>query len=100
MKNETDIRKDQAEDLRYLVEEIEDNKEMENDTSAILEEATEKREIDILNLPPRRDVHITNNRTRLRISKPFFRITIVVIILILILIVSYYFIDNFDSIPF
>ncbi|AXI09368.1 hypothetical protein CV093_11300 [Oceanobacillus sp. 143] len=89
MKKET-MQKDQAEELRHLVDEIEDNKDTEV-SSTILERETDKREIDILNLPPRKEVHTTIERTKLRISKPFIRIIFVIIILIAILIVSYYF---------
>ncbi|RDW19094.1 hypothetical protein CWR48_08575 [Oceanobacillus arenosus] len=94
MEKQADIKQDQAEELRHLVGEIEGNKEVKEELSASLEEIPKKREIDILNLPPRKEVHTISNRTRFRISRPFIRIIFVVIVLIVILIVGYYFIPN------
>lgn len=48
-------------------------------------------ELDILNLPPRREVHRKNkNRYSFSLAKPFTRLFIVVIILFIILLLTYF----------
>lgn len=82
-------RENQAEDLRKLVYDLESGKE-ENEQS----EGTEpdEREIDILNLPPRKEVHGNKqNRVRLKMSTSFKRFLLVIFVLVVVLGGIYYF---------
>ncbi|ASK63315.1 hypothetical protein CFK37_14700 [Virgibacillus phasianinus] len=98
---------EQANDLHKLFNEIQGN-ENENNRSSDAEnngepkktEPTDRinknseftRDIDILNLPPRKEVHGNRkNHTRIKISKPFVRFSVVIILLILVFLVVYYF---------
>lgn len=63
-----------------------------NDSSDPKEDIADKNEekIDVLNLPPRKDVHSDDKRTQLKWSKPFLRLLSVVVILFLLLVVYVY----------
>ncbi|MFC4022914.1 hypothetical protein ACFOUV_03685 [Oceanobacillus longus] len=92
MKINSDESKDQANDLRSLIQEVENEHEKKPDESLVSNKHTvEKREVDILNLPPRKEIHSVNQRTRFKISKPLFRLLLVILLLIIIFIVASYF---------
>ncbi|WP_010650719.1 hypothetical protein [Oceanobacillus massiliensis] len=86
---------DQAEELRNLVEELENEREQDTaDVNVESAETDERREVDILNLPPRKEIHSENTRMSLKISKPLSRFLSVILILIIIFIGAYYFLGN------
>ncbi|WP_339227948.1 hypothetical protein NSQ77_20510 [Oceanobacillus sp. FSL K6-2867] len=84
--------KDQADELRSLFQEIEKERsteeQLENKNS--VQESEAKRDIDILNLPPRKEIHSKDNRTSLKLSGPLIRLLIVIFVLILGLASAYY----------
>lgn len=84
----------QAAKLEQLFEDINNNQtetKKTNDTSDTNEEHDIKQTVDILNLPPRREIHKNKNRrTRLKVKKPFIRIAIVIFVLVGILGFAYY----------
>jgi hypothetical protein len=83
--------RDQAEELRRLVYDVQSNQE-DNDDQHVKDFETEEREIDILNLPPRKEVHgIKQQRVRLKTSKSLKRFLLVIMILIIIVGSIYYF---------
>lgn len=84
--------KDQADELRQLFQEIEDGQSTEqhvgNKNSE--QESEAKRDIDILNLPPRKEIHSKDSRTSLKLSGPLIRLLLVIFILIVGLAGAYY----------
>lgn len=99
--SEKDIeRDDQAAELRKLVNEVEGKETTDLHTEKKLNSADENdpvalneptREIDILNLPPRKEIHSnTLRRTRVKVSRPFARFGMVIIVLAIIIFVVYY----------
>ncbi|MGY0691801.1 hypothetical protein ACW2QC_03280 [Virgibacillus sp. FSP13] len=97
MENQTKEREDQATELRKLVNEVQEgqaNTSFDNHSSA--EESTDDLEqidwgVDILNLPPRKEVHAKDDqRTHMKISRPFIRLLLVIIITLGILVGLYY----------
>jgi hypothetical protein len=85
--------RDQAEELRRLVYDVQSNQgeNMEVDRPDNDLE-TEEREIDILNLPPRKEVHGKNqHRVKLKTSNSLKRFLLVIIILMIVLGTIYYF---------
>lgn len=95
--NKTDQTKsiDQANDLKKLINEVNDKQssnlqKVDDDQMPI---------IDVLNLPPRNEVHENNNsRMHLAITKPFLRFSLVVLFIAGFIITLFYFgeIDFFD----
>lgn len=97
MEKQTNERDDQAATLKKLVDEVEEgaapaaerapDEQMENKQAGKME----SRQVDILNLPPRKEVHSSGNkRTHVKISRPFIRLLIVIIVIIGILAGLYY----------
>ncbi|WP_368651978.1 hypothetical protein AB4Y30_09380 [Ornithinibacillus sp. 4-3] len=89
---------DQATQLKKLVNELNndvptDNQQIQIDSNALFRETNEDPIIDILNLPPRKEVHQENTkRARLKMmGRPLSRFIFVCVILVLILGVAYYF---------
>ncbi|KKE79320.1 hypothetical protein NSA56_08130 [Oceanobacillus caeni] len=78
------IKEDQASELRNLLDGIENEKESK-------EEDPQKAKIDVLNLPPRKEIHTNKGRTHFKFDKPFIRF-ITVIIFATIIVAVYYFI--------
>lgn len=76
---------DQADELRKLLIEVQQNDDLPTEQKSTTTEQANHREIDILNLPPRKEVHSGKKRTKLKISKPFKRLLVVMILLILLL---------------
>jgi hypothetical protein len=82
--NQNKEREDQAEELRRLVYDVEHDREEESIHTA--GEEKETREIDILNLPPRKEVHgKKQNPVKLKTSTSFKRLLLVAVILIIVL---------------
>lgn len=76
---------DQAETLRYTV----DQRNSQNENNIDYENVD--RELDILNLPPRKEVHGgKKGKTRVKISQPFLRFMFVIIILLIVLTCVFY----------
>ncbi|MEN1969129.1 hypothetical protein WMZ97_13770 [Lentibacillus sp. N15] len=96
MTNQSTKQDDQAEELKKLVELVEDgapNSSVMNEHTKNEEviEQTRTREIDILNLPPRNEVHSqTNQRLHIKISRPFVRLLLVIIVILVVLAGLYY----------
>lgn len=88
---------DQAEQLKKLLAEVDqkeeeqlvhDNENQEIDKVAASDPLIPK--IDVLNLPPRKEIHGNGkNRTRLKIGRPFLRFLVVTLIFILVVISAY-----------
>lgn len=81
---ESKEREDQATQLKKLFEEVQ---QVDNETQPITEKVQDdsffEREMDVLNLPPRKEVHSRNpSRAKLKLNAPFIRFIFVVIILI------------------
>ncbi|MFA1820683.1 hypothetical protein ACDX78_10950 [Virgibacillus oceani] len=88
--------RDQAEELRRLVYDVQSN---QGENAEYIQHdkhlKTEKREIDILNLPPRKEVHAKKqHRVRLKTSNSFKRFLLVIIILIIVLGSIFYFFNE------
>lgn len=69
---------DQANELRTLFQDIEEGNE--NDEELFADQIIN--EIDVLNLPPRKEVHTKNKRTKIKLSKPLLRFLFTVIIVL------------------
>ncbi|MEC5422435.1 hypothetical protein QGM71_02880 [Virgibacillus sp. C22-A2] len=85
-------RDDQAEELRKLLSEVQQGEKGRPSQQANLDdEVVYEREIDILELPPRKEVHGTKKkRTQIKLSRPLLRFLIVIILLLLVLTGVYY----------
>lgn len=80
------------EDLQQLVSRVEQaGKEQPKKVTVQAKVADLEQDIDILNLPPRKVVHDTKNRAKVKISFPMLRFIIVIIVLVAILIAGYYY---------
>ncbi|OZU90083.1 hypothetical protein CIL03_02790 [Virgibacillus indicus] len=94
MENKTEQHEDQAAELRKLLDEVQQG-EKEAAVKKPVEshdEAEQQRDIDILNLPPRKEVHgNTRNMTHIKISLPLIRFLAVILILLIIVMGAYYF---------
>ncbi|WP_099158390.1 hypothetical protein [Virgibacillus ndiopensis] len=96
MSNKTKELEDQASELRKLVNEVQQEELVEStETNDFTEEneikTEETREVDILNLPPRKEVHSKNNtRAHVKMSKPFMRLVLVIVIILAVLFGLYY----------
>ncbi|QKY71617.1 hypothetical protein Len3610_06020 [Lentibacillus sp. CBA3610] len=89
MENKTRESNDQASELRQLLDEVENSNEQElqeEDGPQKSETETDtETNVDILNLPPRKEVHSKyNKRTKLKISRASKRLISVIIILLLL----------------
>lgn len=93
MSLKTDETNDQANELRNLFEGVEKGND-EVDSTDNPHEMEKTREVDILNLPPRKEVHAHRTQLQFKIRRPLLRLLFVISILIIILIVAYYFLGN------
>ena len=87
----------QIDELQLLVEQVEKEHEEKQGTPLDNLEDNDKhkqRKVDLLNLPPRKEIHSVNNRSHFKISKALFRFLFIVLLLIIILIGAYYFLGN------
>ena len=82
----------QADELKKIFQEVEQH---ENKIQEPVEEQTDEEprpKIDVLNLPPRKEVHRTQSKGfRIKFSKPFGRLLFAIIILLTIVIIILYF---------
>jgi hypothetical protein len=87
VKHNTKETEDQADELRRIFVELENSVEpMEPNAREETEDHYKGDEMDLLNLPPRKEVHDQNlKRPKLKMSMSLFRLTIVVIFLFCIL---------------
>lgn len=75
--------------LQELFEEVQQN-QANNDQESI--EQTPQNKIDVLNLPPRKEIHGNNKqKIKFKISSPLVRFVLVITVLIILLVSSYYF---------
>ena len=81
---------DQANELRQLLNEVEQGEQTNKVDNEIIEETVSRREIDILKLPPRKEIHTQNKRAKLKVSKPFLRLLFISLFVIAILIGAFY----------
>ncbi|HLS08605.1 hypothetical protein [Lentibacillus sp.] len=91
--NETGNRDNQGEELQKLLDEVDGGREQNDQEEKQRNESDKEteREVDILNLPPRKDVHGNRNkRTKFKISHASGRFIAVIFVLILILGISFY----------
>lgn len=93
MSLKTEKANDQANELRNLFEELEKGNVGENHTDNA-HEMENTREVNVLNLPPRKEVHSHPTRMHFAIKRPLLRFLFVLLLLIIILIAAYYFWDN------
>lgn len=82
--------KDQADELREIFNEITDAEETEEKFGGKVsnkdQQEKNSREIDVLQLPPRKEVHVKSNRVGLKVSKPFLRLIFIIVVIIGVLI--------------
>lgn len=96
MTNQANEQANQSDELKKLVDQVEKGDSTPESTSADHEvngEITEQSatmEIDVLNLPPRKEIHNTKRRTRVKISAPFIRLLIVILIIVVVMGGLYY----------
>ncbi|MBP1969635.1 hypothetical protein J2Z83_001742 [Virgibacillus natechei] len=92
MNHNSSNQEDQATELRSLLNDVEQGgREKVNQSDKRTHSMEENQKVDILNLPPRKDVHSHNKkRTHLRIGNPLLRFIIVFIILLSVFIGAYY----------
>ncbi|WP_067725411.1 hypothetical protein [Oceanobacillus damuensis] len=94
MKMKSDNSNEQTDELRRIFDELErENEQKDTDHTAEPVDTREKREVDILNLPPRKEIH-ANPRMHIKMSRPFFRFLFVLLLLIIIVIGVYYFLGD------
>ncbi|MDL4840770.1 LysM peptidoglycan-binding domain-containing protein [Aquibacillus rhizosphaerae] len=88
--------KDQAYDLRNMMNQINDSSESEPNTSSSLNEEMESDEhVNVLNLPPRSQTHANNKtKTKWKISFPLIRFLFVLFLLIVGLVLTFTFWGN------
>lgn len=81
-KNDTNEKNDQTDHLKQLFNEVNSNH-----ANPLKASKDEEIKIDILNLPPRNEVHKNNkNGMRMTISKPFLRLSFVITVLIVLIV--------------
>ncbi len=92
MNEKTNERSDQAEQLKQIFDELQQNETksdgLSNDEQYKDDYSIPK--IDVLNLPPRKEVHSKNVRTRISISRPFLRLLSVIILIVVISFGAYF----------
>ncbi|WP_047980021.1 hypothetical protein [Ornithinibacillus contaminans] len=96
MEEKKNIHHDQAKELREILQELQSNESEEKVSSESQEIYSESinsstaNPMNILNLPPRSEVHgIKKKRTRLKIRKPFIRLSMVAICLLVVALFIY-----------
>lgn len=88
MSNQTKEYKDQAEDLRSLFDEVQAASEKHSLPDHDDKESAEmpEREVDILNLPPRKEVHsVKQGRTHVKFSSALLRLIFVIVSIVLVI---------------
>ncbi|WP_077326738.1 hypothetical protein [Virgibacillus siamensis] len=93
MNDEHEKEDEQAKELKRLFNEVQNGESKAEKTDEVrpVRETGEVREIDILNLPPRKEVHSnTKHRTTFKINGALLRLIIVILLLILVIAGMYY----------
>lgn len=92
MSEKTNAYKDQAEQLKQIFDELQQNAPDSEQLSNELDvDDRSIPKIDVLNLPPRKEIHRDNDvRTRLSISGPFVRFLSIIILIIIIVFGAYF----------
>lgn len=81
MAGSIDEKSDQNEDLLTLINEVDQEARI-----ADQEDDEHNRDIDILNLPPRKEVHSTKkSKTHFKISRPMLRLILISVVIIVII---------------
>lgn len=95
MGQEQETHKDQSYELQKLIQDV-DIKPSENnlEDEANNDDLNIQEDIDVLNLPPRKDVHKMKSRIHFKMSKAFLRFMFVVLIIVIILIGTYYYVGE------
>lgn len=84
----------QASNLEKLISEVQQGEAKEYTDSDLRVDDNQEIKMDVLSLPPRSEVHQTNKRTRIRLSKPLKRFIFVLFLIIIIISGSMYFFGN------
>jgi len=84
----------QASNLEKLISEVQQGETKEYTDSDLRVDDNQEIKMDVLSLPPRSEVHQTNKRTRIRLSKPLKRFIFVLFLIIIIISGSMYFFGN------
>jgi len=96
--NEQNERKndDQATDLQKLIDEVQQSERIQKKQQVSLsQESDQIRKMDILNLPPRKEIHRNHKqRIHVKLSRPLFRFLSVIIILLVIIYGAYFIWEN------
>ncbi|WP_053219365.1 hypothetical protein [Virgibacillus senegalensis] len=83
---EEESSKDQASQLRDLVEEMDEN----TDSGEEMKDHFEQEEVNVLNLPPRKEVHQSKKtRIKWKLSLPLIRLLVILFLLIVAVIASF-----------
>src|SRR5690625_6994309 len=92
MSEKTNEHNDQAEQLKQIFEELQEHAITPDDSLNIEQhtEAYSPPKIDVLNLPPRKEVHSNHGRTRIKISGQFLRLLTVILLMIVVIFGAYY----------
>jgi len=91
MTNQVNEQAKQSDELKKLVEQVEKGDPAPETKS--VDQTTEQAatiEIDVLNLPPRKEIHDSKRRTHVKISAPFIRLLIVILIIVVVMGGLYY----------
>lgn len=101
MNEDTGKEIDQAAELRKLIGEVESNQKISNEETNIKVSPEEKeQEVDILNLPPRKEVHSgIKTPLKLKVSKSVVRLLFIVVI-VLAIVVGVILLNEYDVIDF
>ncbi|MBU5265389.1 hypothetical protein [Virgibacillus proomii] len=92
MNEEKHNQNDQAKELRNVVVTDDDK---QNESRELKSDQEIDRDTDILNLPPRSEVHNIKGRpTRIKLSVPFRRLAFIILVLLAILIMAYFFLGD------
>ncbi len=81
-------------ELQSPFNEIENAESNNEDDSLVIGDESSIRKIDILNLPPRKEIHTKNKRAKLKLSKPLLRLIFISLLVIAILIGALYLWDG------
>ncbi|MFD1039503.1 hypothetical protein ACFQ3N_14025 [Virgibacillus byunsanensis] len=92
MSNQSKKRDDQANELRKLLNEVQQSETtQEKKSSSYIADSVPTREVDILNLPTRKEVHNEKGkRTKIKVSRPYLRLYVVIILILSIVAIAYY----------
>ncbi len=92
VKDKTDQALAEREKFERLLEEVNRRESFNENYQSYYEE---DQVIDVLNLPPRREVHKDNtSRMKLSLSKGLFRLIMTIVVLVLIIGLAYYFLGE------